>query len=435
MDQRLVALAVPLFFLAIALELALLRRAGVARGYRLHDALANLGCGVGQQASLLVLHGAFAWAYLEAYARLGAYDVPATSPWTWAVVLVAVDLAYYWFHRASHRVNVIWAGHAVHHQSEDMNLSVALRQSWLVAFFLWLFVLPLALVGVPPEVVIGCKTVNTLYQFWIHTELVGKLGPLEWVLNTASHHRVHHGVDPQYIDKNYGGILIVWDRLFGTFAPEAVRPTYGTVEPLRSWSPLWANVGPLVKLAQLSARAPGAWDKLRAWVMPPEWRPAALGGPVTIPPVPAGGRPRWETPAAPALDLYATVAFALGVLGTTWLLVAFRDLPPALGALGVALGLAGVTATGGLTERRAWAPALEAARLAGVVAFAAWAWGPAGLAPAGALALASLGWLAWAWRRAVAAPAPGAGQGVMPGAMPGAPVAATEGAPAIAVGA
>ena len=138
-----------------------------------------------------------------------------------------------------------------------------------------MFYLPLALAGFSPAAFVAMSTLNTLYQFWIHTRLVKRLpAPFEWVLNTASHHRVHHGVNPKYIDKNYAGILIVWDRLFGTFQEEEEEPVYGTVKPLASWNPLWANTHYWAEIATMSRLAPRIADKVRVWLAPPEWRPA-----------------------------------------------------------------------------------------------------------------------------------------------------------------
>src|SRR5262249_1026220 len=159
----------------------------------------------------------------------------------------------------------------VHHQSEDYNFAVALRQSSLTSFTAVPFYLPLAFLGVPPLVFSSAYAIIMLYQFWIHTELVGKLGWLEAWLNTPSHHRVHHASNAQYMDRNYGAILIVWDRLFGTFAPEVEAPVYGTAKPLRSYNPIWAPIEPLISLAASSARALRLRDKLRVFLASPGW--------------------------------------------------------------------------------------------------------------------------------------------------------------------
>ena len=251
MEERYIAAAVPLFFLLIGFELWAQRRRGRAK-YRFHDSIASLSCGVGQQTLNLGLTAVFLGAYSALFERFALFRVSPSSPLGWAVLLFAVDLSYYALHRADHRVNVLWAGHAVHHQSEEYNLSTALRQSWLEALLGTPFYLPLAVLGFPPVMFATMLTVNTLYQFWIHTRSVGKLGALEGIINTPSAHRVHHGVDPQYIDKNYGGMLSIWDRLFGTYEPEGVEPIYGTVKPLASHNPLWANVAEWARLWEMA---------------------------------------------------------------------------------------------------------------------------------------------------------------------------------------
>ena len=164
-------------------------------------------------------------------------------PVVWLITFVAYDLCYYFSHRYGHEWRILWASHVAHHQSEAFNLSTALRQTstgWLNA----IFYLPLYLVGVPVELVISVGSLNLIYQFWVHTEYVGRLGILEYILVTPSNHRVHHAKNPMYIDKNYGGVFIVWDRVFGTFQDELdTEPCrYGITEQLNSWNPIWANM-------------------------------------------------------------------------------------------------------------------------------------------------------------------------------------------------
>ena len=161
-------------------------------------------------------------------------------------------------------MNMFWAVHAVHHQSEDLNLAVALRQPAFEALTIIPFHLPLALIGVDPAVYVACYAIDLIYQFWIHTELVGKLGRLEKLLNTPSCHRVHHGINPKYLDKNFGGILVIWDRLFGTYQPEEELAVYGVTHALASYNPLWANLAPFRDIAALSIAAERPIDKLRA---------------------------------------------------------------------------------------------------------------------------------------------------------------------------
>ncbi|MCA9684087.1 MAG: sterol desaturase family protein, partial [Myxococcales bacterium] len=204
-------------------------------------------------------------AYALGRGALGIPEMPTTAWWTWVFALIALDFLYYWFHRWSHEVNFLWASHIVHHQSEEYNLTVALRQSAFQGLFsIWLY-LPLALVGVPPLVYVFSSQINTIYQFWIHTRLVKRMGPLEWVLNTPSHHRVHHGADPLYLDRNYAGMLIVWDRWFGSFQEEREEPTYGTTKPLAHWNPLWANFDYWATLIREARSMPRLRDRLQIW--------------------------------------------------------------------------------------------------------------------------------------------------------------------------
>jgi sterol desaturase/sphingolipid hydroxylase (fatty acid hydroxylase superfamily) len=266
---NLVAIAV--FTLLIAVELAWGRARG-RLGYTLPGAATNLAIGLGSVlvGTLTVLQGFAVHRYLDRHApfTLDVHSVPA-----WIAITVLVDLAFYASHRAMHRVNLLWTVHAVHHQSEEMNLLVALRIGWFSVCASWLFYLPLAFLGVTLEMTLVARGASSLYQFWLHTQHIGRLGPLEWIFVTPSHHRVHHATNGGYIDKNYGGIFIVWDRLFGTFAEEHEAPIYGTTRPLRSGNPFWANAVEWVRLVQVSLSAPRAWDKVQLWFRPPEWQP------------------------------------------------------------------------------------------------------------------------------------------------------------------
>ncbi|MCT8864684.1 sterol desaturase family protein [Shewanella xiamenensis] len=161
------------------------------------------------------------------------------GPFSFVLLMIAQDFCYYWFHRASHRVRWMWAAHVVHHSSENMNFSTAFRQSLMYPFAgMWVFWLPLVILGFDPNWVVFVVLLNLGLQFFVHTQAVRKLGPLEWLFNTPSHHRVHHGRNPQYIDKNYAGILIIWDKLFGTFVPEEETVIYGITKPVNSFNPI-----------------------------------------------------------------------------------------------------------------------------------------------------------------------------------------------------
>ncbi len=263
-----IALAIPFFFLLMGVEIFFARRRGL-KLYRFPDAIVDLSCGMTQQILLVfevgVLVAAYKWLYQH---RL--FEFAPGSVWPWVIAFFAVDFVYYWWHRFSHESNVLWAVHMVHHQSEDYNLAVALRQAVLSVWTILPFHLPLALVGVPPVVMLLVDSLSTLYQFWIHTELVGKMGWYEWIFNTPSQHRVHHAVNPVYLDKNYAATLCIWDRLFGTFEPEVEQPVYGLVKPLGSFNPMWAQVHHFFDMAKRAREFRGL-DKLRVWLRGPEW--------------------------------------------------------------------------------------------------------------------------------------------------------------------
>src|SRR5258708_4589690 len=310
-----IALAIPFFFLLIGIELwvARKRRAAV---YRLNDALVDLSCGITQQICVVFFAATLIGAYVFVYDRFRLVSFPGGSPWPWVLALLAVDFPHYWWHRLSPRVNFLWAAHVVHHQSEDYNLAVALRQAVATVWTILPFHLPLALLGVPPAVFITVDSFSTLYQFWIHTELIGKLGWFERVFNTPAQHRVHHAVNPSYLDRNYAATLCIWDRLFGTFKEESEAPVYGLVKPLRNFNPLWAQVHRWVELWRQTQAEATLRGKLRVWFGPPTF--AGTGLPDHVPPpVDRSTAVEHDPPLSPALTRWRFAQLALTVIGTT----------------------------------------------------------------------------------------------------------------------
>ena len=270
-------LAVPFFLLFIGLELLALRvletdPEAPPAGYSRRDSAASLSMGLG---SVVVNVGVRALA-LVGYTALYAATPLRLDPsrwWTWVLALLAVDLLWYCYHRSSHRVRVLWAMHQAHHSSEMFNYTTALRQKWNPWGEL-LFWVPLPLLGMPPWMIFFVFSLNLVYQFWVHTETVPKLWrPVELVLNTPSHHRVHHARDPQYLDRNYGGILIVWDRLFGTYAEEVERPSYGLTHPVTTFNPFRLQYGELAVMLRQVRQATGWRSRLGYLFAPPGWSP------------------------------------------------------------------------------------------------------------------------------------------------------------------
>ena len=317
--MQLIVASIPFFFILIGIEILaalLLER----RVYQFGDSFADLSCGILEQLLGVLVKGALFAAYLALYANARLLTLPEQSWVTFTACFLGVDFLYYWFHRFSHEIGAFWAAHSVHHQSEEYNLTVALRQGAFQGFVSWMFYLPLAILGFSPTTFITCSGLNTIYQFWIHTRLVGKLGPLEWVLNTPSHHRVHHGRNPQYIDRNHAGTLIVWDRMFGTFVPETDEPVYGVVKPLKSLNPLWAQLSGWADLWGAARGASRVADRLVPLIAAPGFRSHELGGPLKPPQVTRETSPPTEFRAPFAKSGYVFANFLL-VLGTATLLL------------------------------------------------------------------------------------------------------------------
>ncbi|HSC83252.1 MAG TPA: sterol desaturase family protein, partial [Pseudomonas sp.] len=319
--------AVPAFFLLIALELLADRWRGL-NTYRLADALNSLSTGVLSTTSGLLTKAFGLLTYAFAWQHLALFELPAEQLWVWIFAFFFYDFCYYWLHRMGHERSILWAAHAVHHQSEEYNLSTALRQTSTGFLLGWIFYLPMAIAGVPPLVFLSVGAMNLLYQFWVHTRHVPKLGWLEWIFITPSNHRVHHAQNPVYMDRNYGGVFILWDRLFGTFQEEleAEPVVFGVTVPLRSWNPLWANLQVYAALWQDARRAESWWDKLRIWFMRTGWRPADVAAKYPHNKPELSQFRRFEVPLGRPRQLYALLQFVCYVLGGTWLLAVGNEL-------------------------------------------------------------------------------------------------------------
>jgi len=270
--------AAPFFLLFVALEVAALRwldhdQGLPPTGYERRDARTSISMGAISVFFMTVFKVGSFFVFTAVFVYAAPWELPTDTWWYWVALILAQDLCYYWHHRFSHRVRIGWAGHQAHHSSEYMNFSTALRQKWNPWFEL-VFWMPLPLLGFEPWTLYVAWSVNLIYQFFIHTELVHKLWrPVELVFNTPSHHRVHHGSDPEYLDKNYGGILIVWDRVFGTFVEEKHRPTYGLTKPVDTYHLLKLEYGFYGDIAR-DVRAARTWRERLGYVFgPPGWEP------------------------------------------------------------------------------------------------------------------------------------------------------------------
>jgi len=239
--------------------------------YEFKDTVASLSMGIGNVIIKLFTKVPILAAYFLAY-HFRFFEISATAWQSWVLLFFLEDLTYWVFHFSSHNVRILWAAHVTHHSSQRYNLSTALRQTWTGALnFSFIFWLWLPLLGFHPLMVMTMQSISLLYQFWIHTETIGKLGFLEWFMNTPSHHRVHHGSDVKYLDRNHAGILIIWDRLFGTFVEETERPNYGLTRNLNSYNPIkiafheWQDIW-------RDTRRPIPWKARLGYIFgPPGW--------------------------------------------------------------------------------------------------------------------------------------------------------------------
>lgn len=395
--------AIPFFFLLIGLELLVDRWRGVST-YRLADSINSLSAGVLSQVSGLLTKGLGLLTYGFAVQHLALFELSAQQTWVWVLAFVLYDFCYYWNHRLGHERNVLWAAHSVHHQSEDYNLSTALRQTSSGFLFGWIFYLPLAVLGVPLLVFLTVAALNLLYQFWVHTRHVPKLGWYEWAFVTPSNHRAHHAQNAIYMDRNYGGVFILWDRLFGTFQEELDEEPviFGVTTPLASWNPLWANLQFYVQLWRDAARAASWWDKLRIWFMPTGWRPADVAAKYPLSKPELSQFVKFEVPLSAGQKVYAGVQFALYLVGGTYLLAISESLTLGLLIASWAWVAFGLYSVGVWLENRPWARLLEVLRLLSSVplllALQQAALMPVDAAGWSVLALYALASALWLWR-------------------------------------
>ncbi|AOW14761.1 hypothetical protein LPB72_04550 [Hydrogenophaga crassostreae] len=381
--SQIIVLATPVFLLLIAIELAV----GYARGrntYRFDDALTSIGLGMLSQISAVFTVALRFGLYTAVFSAVAL--VPDKSFWTspvgWLAALVFYDFCYYWHHRLGHTSALFWAAHVVHHQSEDYNLSTALRQTSSGALFGWIFYVPMAVAGVPPLVFGVVGLIDLLYQYWIHTQQIGRLGWFDRVFASPSNHRVHHAVNDRYVDKNYGGVFMLWDHLFGSFEDEDPREpcVYGTRSPLKSWDPLWANAEVYAALWHESRQARHWRDKLLVWFQPPGWQSAAMAADSPKTPFDINQVKRFAPPVSASVRRFAAAQFALLLTGSGLYLWFTDGWPLWQSAVWFAVLLAGLWSVGAVLQSRIGmleALMIESAALS--------------------MATSATGWIEWHW--------------------------------------
>ncbi|HEY5645417.1 MAG TPA: sterol desaturase family protein [Pseudomonadales bacterium] len=408
--MNLVLYAVPFFILALLLEFVWGRASG-RNTYRLADTVNSLQMGTLSRLNAVLGIGIGGAVYAALTNQFTLLNMSTSDPLVWAAAFVGYDFCYYWAHRMGHEWRLFWASHVAHHQSEEFNLSTALRQT-STGYLGFVFYIPMYVLGFPPYVIITVGSLNLIYQFWVHTEHIRTLGALEWVFVTPSNHRVHHAKNPDYLDRNYGGVFILWDRLFGTFRAEDPQQqcVYGITNQLASWNPLWANFHVYHDGVRDMLRTRHLADKFLLWFKGPGWRPRDLRNE----PKPDWHAPKFDPESTGLARAYTFVQFWLAVPASFAVLLGGLHRPLTLAAAGVLTY--GFYVQGAFLEGRSYAAKLEGLRLAmvpGLAAYGAWSGGWT-FTVAGSLAVyaaISGAWLLWAVRsrRASLAPASGAG--------------------------
>ena len=276
MDKSvLIFYAIPVFFLLIIIEFiyGLIVKNNT---YRINDTFVSISIGLISRFPVILNLGFNAFLFTLAATTFNLKLLPLDSWVTWVIAFLMYDLTYYIQHRLHHEIKILWATHVVHHHGEEYNLATALRQTSTGFLWKWMFYVPMMVVGIPAEVFATVGGINLLYQYWVHTEHIPKLGWMEKIFITPSNHRVHHAKNPEYIDANYGGVFIIWDRIFGTYIEEKddIKPVYGTVKALNSWNPVWANFQVFYNMFLDSMRTKKLSDKFKVWYAPTYWRPS-----------------------------------------------------------------------------------------------------------------------------------------------------------------
>ena len=269
-----ITFAIPAFFVLIIIEYFYGLYVG-KNTYRLNDTVTSIALGMISRFPVMLNLGvqSVIFVYISSYLNLELLSVK--NPFTWIIAFLLYDLSYYWMHRMHHEIKILWATHSVHHHGEDFNLATALRQTSTGWLWKWIFYMPMIMLGVPGEVFVTVAGVNLVYQFWVHTKHIGHLGVLEKIFITPMNHGIHHAKNKEYIDANYGGVFIIWDRMFGTYIPERsdIKPVYGTATPLSSWNPIWANFQVFSIMVKDTIKTKSWKDKIKVWFAKTYWRP------------------------------------------------------------------------------------------------------------------------------------------------------------------
>jgi sterol desaturase/sphingolipid hydroxylase (fatty acid hydroxylase superfamily) len=360
--MNLILFAIPFFIVLIAMELAVDRYRGTGY-YRMNDSISSLNAGIFSRVTIIFWRLAPVAVYYYVYQNWSVTELPVNGI-TWVVAFVSYDFFYYWYHRISHERNLFWAAHVVHHSSEEYNLTTALRQS-SGSLLNWIFYLPMALVGIDPLQMATVAALNLLYQFWVHSRHIPKLGWYENWFVTPSNHRVHHAINDQYIDKNYGGVFIIWDRMFGTFQEEQAETPciYGIRKPLSSWNPVWTNLHHYALLMKDTWYTKRWSDKVGLWFAKTGWRPQDVSEQYPLQPFNITTFKKFDTELSPFIKAYALSNLLLIIIGLGYFMLQSRAITTSELLSYGAIIYGSCFSLGLILENRRWALPVEIIRL------------------------------------------------------------------------
>jgi alkylglycerol monooxygenase len=346
MYPDIIAISIPFLVGSVVVEYLYDRRQRVKQ-YRLNAMMSNMGCGVAEQITGFISKGLFLAVYALIWSHFRVATIPDNSVWTWVALVLAVDLTFYFFHRACHRHNLLWSGHVVHHEVEEFNLTVALRRSVLQEFLIIPAYLPLAVIGFSPGAFFLIFAAHNLYQFLIHTPYLPEMRWAGLIFNTPHHHTVHHGRNARYLDRNFAGIFIVWDKLFGTFEPMVEAPVFGVHQKTTTLNPVRAQLTTFGRVLQRAARAEGLAAKLRVFWESPSWLAEPDSEAEVSKATQVAPPKRYDPPLSRKTARIAFLCFGVAVVGVT----VYRNLEPHLSTIAQALVLISL---GGLMYVLGW---------------------------------------------------------------------------------
>ena len=366
--------AIPFFLLLIAIELVVDKIKGTGY-YRFSDTIASLNLGIFSRIIGILLAVIPLSAYVLVYQHYALWQLDENSILVCLFAFVVYDLGYYWVHRLGHQINVMWGSHVVHHSGEEYNLTTALRQTSTPAAFGWLIYLPLAVIGISPLLLIACGSLNLIYQFWVHTRLINKLPAwYEAIFVTPSHHRVHHALNRDYIDKNFAGVFILWDKLFGSFQPEKpeINIVYGISTQLKSWNPIWANFQVYWQLLLDAWHTQNWLDKVKVFLMPPGWRPTDVKQLHPRQYATTKTLIKYDVPLTTRTKAYLLVHFVLFIAMVFAFILQTGNYPLTLNVSICTLAIFNLSVISAMQERKDWVKWSEPVRLM-VTSYAVWA--------------------------------------------------------------